>query len=807
MYQDNVWFHKDQIARADDLANREGGASATAVNKNSPAGNSLKDKIKDKGLIGGLFDFGKELLKDRLLMKMMGGAGTAATGGGILTTGLGGLAGTAGAGALGATAMVAAIGALATAGVFMGVAYAAGKWFETTDMFKAMQEDSKKRQKENDDKIQKDRDALAANPDKVKKDNEILDKKGFFNEIGNVFSSAYWEARKTNVQEVNAGKTKSGEKRDDSQDAAFAGWYAKGGAFKVDSPTVFGAGENGPEDVFIVPKGGGVPPMGGSSSAGSAPSGQTALAKNTAALKENTKITGKETELQKNALEEKEKDDGKGDIPGLPDLPPDSSGWLGTLKNMVNPTPSGGGGRGGGGNRPSGGGRGGGGETANQSSATGGVAGGNYEKYLGYSYQYGADGSNGKSIDCSALTQKIAKDSGVNIPRTAQGQFDAMTGGQPVGRSQLQPGDLVFFADPTVASNGRNISHTGVYLGKDAQGNEKMLHSGKGGSKVVDFNSSYYQKYFAGGARAAGGGGEKIAANLGYGSKAVPAGTGGGGGSSVAGNTAQSVGGKGSDVMMGKEDGSTETRSGGTPAWRNNNPGNLRFTNQEGAVGKDASGFAIFKSLEAGETARKKLLFGEGSIYANMSIMDMAKKYAPKGDGNNDPVSYANQIASGLGISTDTKISQLNPDQQQRLLEIMKKREGFVAGNVTSTPAATSNMAQTKGNIDMAATPTVQGGLGGALSSMAKSAKNWISPTAGNGINTYNSNIQNGGAEIQQAKADSRNNTNNQSKVANVNNTVVNNTSGGQAPSKGGATTVTSGDRSWISMLTKGYLS
>jgi hypothetical protein len=47
----------------------------------------------------------------------------------------------------------------------------------------------------------------------------------------------------------------------------FAGWYAKGGHFRVKNPTVFGVGENGEETVHITPKGrggrggGGLPPI------------------------------------------------------------------------------------------------------------------------------------------------------------------------------------------------------------------------------------------------------------------------------------------------------------------------------------------------------------------------------------------------------------------------------------------------------------------------------------------------------------------------------------------------------------------
>lgn len=45
------------------------------------------------------------------------------------------------------------------------------------------------------------------------------------------------------------------------------------------------------------------------------------------------------------------------------------------------------------------------------------------------------------------------------------------------------------------------------------------------------------------------------------------------------------------------DDGSTTVMSGGTRAWRNNNPGNLRegpFSQSQGSIGRDNDGFAIF---------------------------------------------------------------------------------------------------------------------------------------------------------------------------------------------------------------------
>ncbi|WP_394431282.1 C40 family peptidase [Streptomyces sp. SGAir0957] len=71
---------------------------------------------------------------------------------------------------------------------------------------------------------------------------------------------------------------------------------------------------------------------------------------------------------------------------------------------------------------------------------------------LGSPYVWGATGPN--AFDCSGLTQAAYRAAGVSLPRTTYAQIDA---GQRVPRSQLRPGDLVFFYS--------GISHVGLYIG------------------------------------------------------------------------------------------------------------------------------------------------------------------------------------------------------------------------------------------------------------------------------------------------------------------------------------------------------
>ncbi|MEU6278975.1 NlpC/P60 family protein [Streptomyces sp. NPDC047028] len=78
---------------------------------------------------------------------------------------------------------------------------------------------------------------------------------------------------------------------------------------------------------------------------------------------------------------------------------------------------------------------------------------------LGSPYVWGATGPD--AFDCSGLAQAAYRSAGVSLPRTTYAQIDA---GRRVSRSELQPGDLVFFYS--------GISHVGIYVG-----NGQMIHA------------------------------------------------------------------------------------------------------------------------------------------------------------------------------------------------------------------------------------------------------------------------------------------------------------------------------------------
>jgi cell wall-associated NlpC family hydrolase len=73
-------------------------------------------------------------------------------------------------------------------------------------------------------------------------------------------------------------------------------------------------------------------------------------------------------------------------------------------------------------------------------------------QYLGVPYVWG--GSSPSGFDCSGFTMYVYRQVGVSLPHSSRAQIGS---GQQVSRSDLQPGDLVFFGSP--------IHHVGIYVG------------------------------------------------------------------------------------------------------------------------------------------------------------------------------------------------------------------------------------------------------------------------------------------------------------------------------------------------------
>ncbi|MHC1720186.1 MAG: NlpC/P60 family protein [Clostridiaceae bacterium] len=72
--------------------------------------------------------------------------------------------------------------------------------------------------------------------------------------------------------------------------------------------------------------------------------------------------------------------------------------------------------------------------------------------FLGTPYRWAANGPN--AFDCSGFTSYVFRHFGISLPRTSSSQQSV---GVAVSRSELRPGDLVFFGSPA--------HHVGIYVG------------------------------------------------------------------------------------------------------------------------------------------------------------------------------------------------------------------------------------------------------------------------------------------------------------------------------------------------------
>jgi cell wall-associated NlpC family hydrolase len=104
-------------------------------------------------------------------------------------------------------------------------------------------------------------------------------------------------------------------------------------------------------------------------------------------------------------------------------------------------------------------------------------------RYLGVPYVWG--GASPRGFDCSGLVMYVFAQIGVSLPHSSYAQFGM---GTPVSMSELQPGDLVFFA---------GASHVGIYIGGG-----QFIHAPHTGTVVqISTLTGWYAAEFAGGRR------------------------------------------------------------------------------------------------------------------------------------------------------------------------------------------------------------------------------------------------------------------------------------------------------------------
>ncbi|MBO4871180.1 MAG: C40 family peptidase [Muribaculaceae bacterium] len=117
-------------------------------------------------------------------------------------------------------------------------------------------------------------------------------------------------------------------------------------------------------------------------------------------------------------------------------------------------------------------------------------------KFKGVPYRHGA--SSPRAFDCSGFTSYVFKRFGISLDRRSGAQIND---GRRISRSELQPGDLVFFNGRAV---NKRIGHVGIVteVDKNNSGGFKFIHAAvHTGITESHSSESYYSKRYMGACR------------------------------------------------------------------------------------------------------------------------------------------------------------------------------------------------------------------------------------------------------------------------------------------------------------------
>lgn len=147
--------------------------------------------------------------------------------------------------------------------------------------------------------------------------------------------------------------------------------------------------------------------------------------------------------------------------------------------------------------------------------------------------------------------------------------------------------------------------------------------------------------------------------------------------------------GRGNETTIEFDDGGFEVRSGGSRAWRNHNPGNLRnyfFSQSAGSIGeaggasRGVPGFAVFPDDATGYGALSDLL--QTGNYQARSVADTIAAFAPPIE--NNTAAYLGNVRSMTGLDGTRLLSSLSLREHQALIRSISRIEGWIPGTVTA---------------------------------------------------------------------------------------------------------------------------
>ncbi len=113
------------------------------------------------------------------------------------------------------------------------------------------------------------------------------------------------------------------------------------------------------------------------------------------------------------------------------------------------------------------------------------------KQFNGVRYLYGGDNPQ-TGFDCSGFAGYVYKRFGVKLNRSAEGMY---SNGVKVSKSQLKPGDLLFFDASARKASGK-IDHAGIYLGGDS-----FIHASSSNGEVRIQKLSEYRGTYIGAKR------------------------------------------------------------------------------------------------------------------------------------------------------------------------------------------------------------------------------------------------------------------------------------------------------------------
>jgi hypothetical protein len=138
------------------------------------------------------------------------------------------------------------------------------------------------------------------------------------------------------------------------------------------------------------------------------------------------------------------------------------------------------------------------------------------------------------------------------------------------------------------------------------------------------------------------------------------------------------IGEKTATVQYFDEQGNMIIRSGGTRAWRNNNPGNMVANHYtmgterlSKAIGK-ASGFAVYPDYKTGHQALVDML--SGKKWGAKTLQQASIDYTP------DNLKHIDSIVEATGFDRTRKIMSLDPLEFEKYWKAIEKIEKWTVG-------------------------------------------------------------------------------------------------------------------------------